>query len=112
MQAAVAGVNDNGSVERSKKAQRTQQRPEHLPAWPNLYGDQRQWWVDGVPVPTSWFAVGFAVLVVLPIAFWAVATNPAGWLGSLVVLVGCVSWVFVVVPWVMRLADLSRRSPR
>ena len=54
----------------------------------------------GVAAPRE--PLGFAVLVVRRRALWAVETNPAGWLGSLVALVGCVSYGFVVVPWVMR----------
>lgn len=96
----------------AKNPTRMQQRPAHLPAWPNMYGGQRQWWVDGVPVRTSWSAIGFAFVVVLPLGVWLEKSNPPGWLAELATLIGFAAYTFVVVPWVMRFADLRRRSAR
>ncbi|HQX88512.1 MAG TPA: hypothetical protein PLN51_08670 [Ornithinibacter sp.] len=50
-----------------------------------------------------------AVVFLAPFGFWVVATDPPGWRGSLVAALGCVAYVFIVVPWVMRGADLRRR---
>lgn len=36
-------------------------------------------------------------------------TDPPGWLGSLVAALGCFAYVFIVLPWAMRRADLRRR---
>lgn len=52
---------------RPDSERRVRQRADHLPAWPTIYGDPRQWWVDGVTVPKSWCHIGFTMLVVLPL---------------------------------------------
>ena len=80
--------------------------PEELPAWPNMWGDQRQWWVDGVPVPRITAANAFAAGIVAPLGAWVAATDPAGWLASLVALLGTFFFSFVVMSWAMRIADL------
>ena len=85
------------------------QRPDHLPAWPRIHGGDPPWWVDGVLVPTRWWAFGFLILIVAPYAVWAVLVDPSWWLGLVVGMVGYSLYAFVVVPWAMRLRG-SRRG--
>jgi hypothetical protein len=77
-----------------------------------MWGDRRQWWVDGVPVRGLPLCLGFVLLVLAPMTPLLVSDHDWGtsdW--QLKVLAALASFVYfmVVVPWVMRLLDLRRR---
>lgn len=87
-----------------------QPRPEHLPTWPEIWGDRRQFWVDGVPVPMTLMALGLALFasplaVVLKNRDW----DRGSWQLALIGIPFVSLYLFVLVPWVMRWRDVRRR---